>query len=112
MGDTTSMLYRVCREKGAPSEVSMSLKHNKYDPSKTPQTGNIGKYREKKNEENQIVALYGSWEALDGCKILPRDVGIISTLADTFPEKNVCCYISSYFLENWVLQKSSVFLYG
>ena len=44
-----------------------------------------------------IFALYGSWEALDGCKILPRDVGIISALADTFPENLRFCNISSYF---------------
>ena len=36
--------------------------------------------------KNRIFALYGSWEALIGCKILPRGVGTISTPGKPFPD--------------------------
>ena len=40
--------------------------------------------------------LYGTWEALDGCKILPVDVGIISLLAESFSKK--CFFCRNLFL--------------
>ena len=80
-------------------------------PASDPKQGNIGKYREKyKNRENRIFALYGSWEALDGCKILPRDVGIISTLADTFPENLFFGWYIFLFLRKYGFAKN-VFFY-
>ena len=36
-------------------------------------------FGEQKNTKQTDFALYGSWEALDACKILPRGLGIIST---------------------------------
>ena len=47
---------------------------------------------------NTCVCLYGTWEALDGCKILPVDVGIISLLAESFFQKMcVCLNMFLYF---------------
>ena len=35
------------------------------------------------------LAVYGTWEALVGCKMLPQGVGTVSTLAETLLENVV-----------------------
>ena len=46
-----------------------------------PAIGKIpGKY---KNLKKSDFAVYGTWEALVGCKIAPRDMGTFSTIGET-----------------------------
>ena len=74
----------------------------------SPLKGSIGQtYNKIGILQKSILAVYGTWGALGGCKILPQGVGIICPLAEAFFKNVFSGEMSSYFCKKRCSEKST-----
>ena len=85
---------------------------NRRAPLNLAELGHTLKLLISPSTHKSLFTLHGTWEAVDGCKILPCGVGIISPLAESFLGNVFSGDTSSYMLKTRLLQQSSyVYMY-
>ena len=76
----------------------MRVPQVKVKGSSTPEPQKLKSIKIRENNRKHAFRLYGSWEALVGCKMLPQGTGTISTPRQQISEKSHVRYILVNFL--------------